>query len=1164
MLWLLLVTTPPKKAHERGKVTLRTTSDVGNTWFADIPLNVSYDRIQPLDSTTGWARHNSDFFVTSDGGRSWTRWSTLLLGADDGLLASHQLTTSTIVISKKGRVFESSAGPVWNELPRIPLLVNSTLYSVQFAGDDVIYALSIFNELFSTGNPRHGWNEITTLTGGTKGFLAWQHRLLIRSTEGPIKSFEPGWSDQRIALDLPSGDPFGVALTDSGHAAMVTSSGEILSSADNGRTWSVLIHDPSSLAGPLALAEDGWGVAQTGDKTIWTTSDGGVKWHRRSETLDGTLTKIVLANGRRGLAEVRHGDPWEADNRLYAIADDSWQEVPDQPDLSLFRFITADLLAGINVDGTLRESRDGGRTWIILSTDIRQWLASQDLEPDFYDMFWLDAQTGWICGSKGIVFRTIDGGRSWRHLAEPEFEDADFIAVFFLDVDNGFLYDRYRDDMFETSDGGDVWRRLDTPQWESNLQYTAFTHSGLGILASKEGVNYVRNVAVGTALQASVIPTGLRSLRLKLEAQHYPLNRAKFKQINVLVRPDRELQWSAVTSRPQNTKQDLNDILIDWDPMEQDIRIDAGERLGEEIELSEGDNLVTSIRLPEIYYLPWLYRHPTVFNTLKVLIVVISAMLCISGVLYLFWPRVLLSVVCVYESILEVIKELKIIAFLSPLIKLLFDFWLGRLARSERVVKSWSAAYERDSVGFKDLSDDTFRDFAGSPLILDAWVQKHLEQTRAYFNNVLFSLEAGQYVKLPVELTCGSVSHTTEIIEPTARGVGDLIGRESIALGVVAKGGTGKTTLVGQIGLWVMEAEVNRRLLAENAALAVMIRTNTTNILADVVVELKKAFQSSDEKAYDPTLIREAARLRRLVLILDGLSEWDDKSLELTRHLFASLPFSLLVFTSRRSFPDISNGYVEISPKELARSDLNRFVAEYIFLNRARESFSPRQELALSERLIEMIERRSLKSSLPVLFVKLLLDSYDPRRDSGVEAVPVSLAETVQRFVRRTRTALDGEIYDPELLVEAAATLARLSLARAFSPRVIDGGEARRELSKRFEAIGVGLMRALMEGNVIIDYVTAAGSTIKFRLDPVAEYLSAISCIKEFSSDEVVWRRHLVALEASIRVKSEGYGYLEALLECVSSLESLYNLPSFVSRRLFQLVPADRGTRSAA
>jgi hypothetical protein len=202
-----------------------------------------------------------------------------------------------------------------------------------------------------------------------------------------------------------------------------------------------------------------------------------------------------------------------------------------------------------------------------------------------------------------------------------------------------------------------------------------------------------------------------------------------------------------------------------------------------------------------------------------------------------------------------------------------------------------------------------------------------------------------------------------------------------------------------------MSEDPEQRLIPSNTAIALFMHGNSTDFFKKIGGELQRVSQVADAQITADALVKNALSQRRLVPIINGLSEMSDDSAESVQDLLASLHTSLVIFTARRRFVKFSTTRIEIRPHDLTAGDINRFVARYIYLHSdVRRRISPYDELALSKKLIEMLEQRSLRASLPAIFVKLLLDSYDVHNDEA----KLSLAEAVQRFVRHVgRSAAD-------------------------------------------------------------------------------------------------------------------------------------------------------------
>ncbi len=57
--------------------------------------------------------------------------------------------------------------------------------------------------------------------------------------------------------------------------------------------------------------------------------------------------------------------------------------------------------------GRILKTTDGGETWTIKLFDDSH---------GFIDLFFLDQNNGWICGSNGATYKTTNGGNTWDYI----------------------------------------------------------------------------------------------------------------------------------------------------------------------------------------------------------------------------------------------------------------------------------------------------------------------------------------------------------------------------------------------------------------------------------------------------------------------------------------------------------------------------------------------------------------------------------------------------------------------------------------------------------------------------------------------------------------------------------------------------------------------------
>ncbi len=108
---------------------------------------------------------------------------------------------------------------------------------------------------------------------------------------------------------------------------------------------------------------------------------------------------------------------------------------------------------------------DGMSAWIatIESTNIyhtgdfgTNWqLQSADVYRDYFDVFFLDDENGWVCGRGGVIWNTTDGGDTWtrQNLAGPKFAT----RIQFTDANHGWAAGGDAI-MLRTTDGGAAWQ----------------------------------------------------------------------------------------------------------------------------------------------------------------------------------------------------------------------------------------------------------------------------------------------------------------------------------------------------------------------------------------------------------------------------------------------------------------------------------------------------------------------------------------------------------------------------------------------------------------------------------------------------------------------------------------------------------------------------------
>ena len=97
-------------------------------------------------------------------------------------------------------------------------------------------------------------------------------------------------------------------------------------------------------------------------------------------------------------------------------------------------------------EGVIWSTTDGGNSW----TSITAAAGTDKL----LNVFFADAQTGYIVGDSGVVLKTINAGLSWSMTAKVT--NAQLKAIHFLDANTGFVGGS-NGTLLKTTDGGQSW-----------------------------------------------------------------------------------------------------------------------------------------------------------------------------------------------------------------------------------------------------------------------------------------------------------------------------------------------------------------------------------------------------------------------------------------------------------------------------------------------------------------------------------------------------------------------------------------------------------------------------------------------------------------------------------------------------------------------------------
>ncbi|MES2760252.1 MAG: hypothetical protein V4693_22985 [Pseudomonadota bacterium] len=184
-------------------------------------------------------------------------------------------------------------------------------------------------------------------------------------------------------------------------------------------------------------------------------------------------------------------------------------------------------LRGLSVVSDTVAWASGAKGTVLRTTDGASWqvlqVAGAD-KLDFRDIHAIDARSALVMsagpGELSRIYRTDDGGASWRLLATNQFADGFWDAMAFWDADNGIVFGdpvQGKFQVYVTADGGATWRQRDGKGLDALDKEGAFAASGTCLsVAGKRDAWIVSGGAHsarvfhssdrGASWQASVLP----------------------------------------------------------------------------------------------------------------------------------------------------------------------------------------------------------------------------------------------------------------------------------------------------------------------------------------------------------------------------------------------------------------------------------------------------------------------------------------------------------------------------------------------------------------------------------------------------------------------------------------------------------------------------------
>jgi photosystem II stability/assembly factor-like uncharacterized protein len=488
----------PKIIYAGGWGNVFKSTNGGGTW-KDVTgepwTRVTALAVNPMHPRIVYAGTDRGIAKTTDGGHHWRMVNAGLFKHETRHERGHRLAEgflSTLIIdahqpdtvyavTDRGLFRTTNGGGHWRVIGARALYYANCDncvrgpygYPVAAAIDpqraQTIYASWPGTPVYKSNDAGDHWRP-QSVPGTTAGFLAlaldthrpgtlyaapldWDQRGLFKSNDEGATWRIVGLRKQHVTSVMVDPNP-------AGNVVAITAAGAFKSS-DGGANWQAfgkgaalrsgtVVTDPRSPETVYGAGEDG----------VAKSTDGGRTWRSASNGLVSTMIgSLVLASGS---SKVLYAGVWQGVFKS-ANGGRTWRLTNG----GMVKRSVLALAAGTDAvyAGTLGsgifKSLDGGRTWRPVNTGLTarivQALAIDPREPSTVYVV-SNTSSQYAMGNGGTIFKTVDGGASWRAIIEPK--NVQTVAV--DPHQENIVFAGTTRGLFRSSDGGDNWELVAT------------------------------------------------------------------------------------------------------------------------------------------------------------------------------------------------------------------------------------------------------------------------------------------------------------------------------------------------------------------------------------------------------------------------------------------------------------------------------------------------------------------------------------------------------------------------------------------------------------------------------------------------------------------------------------------------------------------------------
>jgi hypothetical protein len=435
------------------------------------------------------------------------------------------------------------------------------------------------------------------------------------------------------------------------------------------------------------------------------------------------------------------------------------------------------------------------------------------------------------------------------------------------------------------------------------------------------------------------------------------------------------------------------------------------------------------------------------------------------------------------------------------------------------------------------------------PRVLNTWVLINLKKgAREAFQDQDTVKQREIHVSIPVTLGTPAV----EIPDLTSQVLRDKFKKHLKHLLIVGEGGSGKTSLACRIANWAMETDPNQR-LCEHPMIPVLIEENLifdnaplkerfSILKKEILGRLEDMIPENEPISED--LFNHLLRQKRILLIVDRLSEMSEAMQEVIRPNNPDFPANAVIITTR------AEGHLQtlaskicLRPKRLKTDRLVRFMEDY-FKRSNCDVFTknPSSLLEACGRLTSMVGDRSITVWLARMYADQIIKEIKEQIQQSATDILDNTSKSIPELILDHLSELNDKRERDEDVHVAAKVIAWECLKVNYLP--VPAKRVNVETALNQEITDMKQVKHLL--NYLEEHlqlIQHKGDNISFMLDPLAEYLAGLRLVDIYGQTESQWREFLSSISTHSELPITGF--LRAVRDCCQTPASEAKKPGF-------------------